>query len=537
MSSLLRNSAALAGSLVVMTALPPAAWAQGVTAQELWAAWQDGVALAGGTLSASESREGNQLVLQDLRLDMGDEAGMLQLEVMKLVNQADGSVAVILPDRFPLMFELPDAPADAPGADSGPENGPEKVFITVDAPDLNLVVQGLGERAEFQAAAPTMTLTLDRFVPAIPPEKGAVTASVVLDSFVLRYLQDLATDVPLIDAAVSFDTLNARVAVGKNASGSAEMAARLGKSSAGFSGAMPVNSPALQEAEAAMAGGDFPVAAWLALLDAGMRGKVSLSLGDAEFTGDVTEITAGTATTPTTWDIGFATLDLALGVDATKIGYSTVLKGTQFLLTGDIPDFPADSMSYGIGEYRIGLEAGLNGLTKPQDWSAAYVMRDITMSDEMWHLISNGTELPHEPLTLALDLGGRYGVQPEMLKPGWTPVDAGQPFTEFSFKINEMKLAGLGVLSTGQGGLGFDFSDLVTFDGLPLPSGRVSILTTGAYGLIDLMAKAGQISAEDVQGARAALLMVGRAGEAPDTLNTEVDFREKGLFLNGVKIR
>src|SRR5690606_26260242 len=136
-----------AGSLVVMTALSPMAWAQGVTAQELWGAWQDGVAVSGGTLSASESREGNQLVLKDLRLDLGDEAGILQLEQMRLINQADGSVAVILPDRFPLMFELPDAPGDNSDASSGPE----KVFITVDAPDLTLVVQGLGERAEFQA--------------------------------------------------------------------------------------------------------------------------------------------------------------------------------------------------------------------------------------------------------------------------------------------------------------------------------------------------------------------------------------------------
>ncbi len=139
--------------------------------------------------------------------------------------------------------------------------------------------------------------------------------------------------------------------------------------------------------------------------------------------------------------------------------------------------------------------------------------------------------------SLWIKMATRLGLKPEVLQPGWAPDAAGLPFTEFSFKINEMKLAGLGVLSTGQGGLAFDFSDLTTFAGLPLPSGRLSILTTGAYGLIDLMAKAGQISAEDVQGARAGLLMVGRAGEAPDTLHTELDFREKGLFLNGIKIR
>ncbi|WP_112311515.1 DUF2125 domain-containing protein [Pseudogemmobacter bohemicus] len=533
MTSSLRTSTALAGSFVLMTALAPMAMAQGVTAQELWAAWQDGVALAGGTLSAEESREGNRMILANLRLDMGDEAGTLQLEEMKLVNQADGSVAVILPDRFPLMFELPEPPANASPDAPGAADRPQKVFVTVDAPDLNLVVQGLGERAEFQAAAPKVTLTLDRFLPPLPEYEGEVKASAVLDGFGLRYLQDLATDVPMIDAALSFDGLSADMSAGKGADGKAMMAAKMGKSSAAFSGAMPVNSPAMQAVDAGMSGGDFPVAAWLALLDAGMRGNVSLSLGDTEFTGEVNT----TATTPKSWDIGFATLEFMLGIDATKISYSSVLKGSDFLIRGDIPDFPADSMSYGIGEYRIGFEVGLNGLTRPQNWSAAYVMRDITMSDEMWKLVGNGVGLPQDPLTLALDLSGRYALPPEALKPGWVPGATGLPFTEFSFKINEMKLAGLGVLSAGQGGLGFDFSDLTTFDGLPLPSGRISVLTTGAYGLIDLMAKAGQIGEQEIQGARAALLMIGRAGEAPDTLHTEIDFREKGLFLNGIKIR
>ena len=85
------RSSIFAGSLILAAlVLPGASAAQGVMAQELWEAWQDGVATAGGTLSAQEGREGNQLVLSDLRLDFGGEAGVLQLEQLTLINQADG---------------------------------------------------------------------------------------------------------------------------------------------------------------------------------------------------------------------------------------------------------------------------------------------------------------------------------------------------------------------------------------------------------------------------------------------------------------
>ena len=90
---------------------------------------------------------------------------------------------------------------------------------------------------------------------------------------------------------------------------------------------------------------------------------------------------------------------------------------------------------------------------------------------------------------------------------------------------------------TGSGGFGFDFTDMTTFDGAPLPSGKMSFVTIGANGLIDRLDRMGVLPEEDRTAARFGLLFLGRIEGGEDRLVTGIEFRDRGFYLNGQKIR
>ncbi|NPD14227.1 DUF2125 domain-containing protein [Xinfangfangia sp. D13-10-4-6] len=532
MSSSLRSTV-FAGSVALASVLSPiTGHAQGVMAQDLWAAWQDGVAVAGGTLSATETREGNQLVLSDLRLDMGGEAGVLQLEKVRLINQADGSVGVILPDSFPLMFEAP------PRAGAADNALPEVVFFRVDAPELTLIVRGLGEKAEFQAASPDITLTLDRIVPPLPKTEGELAISATLGGFDLRYVQDLGAESPMLDAALSFATLNGVVQLTGAPDGQGEVSLNIGPSKLAASGAIPLTSPAVQALQDGSAGGVVGLGDIAAVLDAGLRMTASASFDGATVAARIEDADGEEAR------VSFAVAQAGAhaGLDAAATGLGFQLAGISLKTTGDFSQLEGvaidhdGSMEMSVDEYRFSLNLGLNGWRGPQDWSVAYILRNIVLPDEVWEADEELRDLPRDPLTMAIDLAGKYGLRPEALAKGYEPSATELPFDNFSFKINELALAGFGADAKGQGGLSFDFTDLARFQGVPAPSGKLSFQANGIYALIDLMHKRGDIEDADLTGVRAMLMAVAKAGTTPDSLISEIEFRDKSVYLNGIKV-
>ena len=91
-----------------------------------------------------------------------------------------------------------------------------------------------------------------------------------------------------------------------------------------------------------------------------------------------------------------------------------------------------------------------------------------------------GALLPRDPLTLAIGLDGTYSLDPQALRPGFRMAPgAPPPITALTLNLTELMLSGLGVTFTGSGGMGLDFTDMTTFDGAPLPSGkRATIAST-----------------------------------------------------------
>lgn len=65
----------------------------------------------------------------------------------------------------------------------------------------------------------------------------------------------------------------------------------------------------------------------------------------------------------------------------------------------------------------------------------------------------------------------------------------------------------------------------------------MSFTATGVNSLIDRLAAGGLIPLVEVTGLRMGLMFIAKVGKAKDSLVSELEFRAKSFYLNGLKIR
>ena len=87
------------------------------------------------------------------------------------------------------------------------------------------------------------------------------------------------------------------------------------------------------------------------------------------------------------------------------------------------------------------------------------------------------------------------------------------------------------------GGLTFDNTDLATFEGMPRPDGKVTVNIKGVTKLVDNLIALGILSEDDAMGFRMGLAMIAKPGPGPDELVSEIEFKDGGLFTNGMQMR
>ena len=97
------------------------------------------------------------------------------------------------------------------------------------------------------------------------------------------------------------------------------------------------------------------------------------------------------------------------------------------------------------------------------------------------------------------------------------------------------KLAGAEV--SGTGAFTFDNTDLVTFGGMPVPTGKLDVKMTGINALLDTLVSMGFIPEDQIMGARMMLAMFAKPGDGPDTLVSTLEFKDKGFFANGKRLQ
>ena len=86
--------------------------------------------------------------------------------------------------------------------------------------------------------------------------------------------------------------------------------------------------------------------------------------------------------------------------------------------------------------------------------------------------------------------------------------------------------------------LTFDNTDTTTFGGVPAPTGSIDLKAVGVNGLLDKLMAMGLVPEDQMMGARMMLGMFAKVVEGePDTMTSNVEFKDKGLFVNGMQLQ
>lgn len=494
--------------LLAFTPVPALA----VTADQVWADWQRLASDAGSILTATSRRDGDKLVLSHFSLTFGspDNPTTLSLDRLVLRDNLDGTVAVLLPDSFPLTLDLPEplAPKD-----------PDRLTVTTAAPGLAITIAGLAPAAAFDIIAPSLTVTL-----TLPPgTTDDLSLTLAAADLIFRHASDFAAPTNTIATTLSLGTLHADMSVaspfGPNGSATLDLSAL----SASFDGAALATTLARK---------DLPPAEVIRNLTKDARLVASLTHGPLALAISGAE----PGKPPVDFALTSASGDVKITFDETGLRYDLASGATRLDATFTDPAMPVSRIGLGYTGTALGLAFGLG--TTAQPFSTYARLTDLTLDDPLWAAADPTATFPRTPFTFDLALSGLYALKPEALLPGWQrKSDTDQPFDILALTLDSLLLKALGTSLAGTGALTFDKTDTTTYDGIPAPTGSLSFTATGVYALIDALERAALLAPDELTGLRFGLAFIAKSGATPDSLTSTVEFNGKSLLLNGQKLR
>lgn len=160
----------------------------------------------------------------------------------------------------------------------------------------------------------------------------------------------------------------------------------------------------------------------------------------------------------------------------------------------------------------------------------------LQVSDLLWGMMDPTGQLPHDPVSLRLDLDGMARLDRDLFDPEQM-MQPSAPGELDSLDLKTLSLSLLGASLDGQGALTFDNTDKETFGGAPVPVGQVTLKGQGINGLLDKLVAMGLVPQDQVMMGR---MMMGMFAEqtGEDELTSTIDFQPGGQILaNGQRIR
>jgi hypothetical protein len=207
--------------------------------------------------------------------------------------------------------------------------------------------------------------------------------------------------------------------------------------------------------------------------------------------------------------------------------------GTIGITSASAP-FP---INIGFAELASDLKFPVAKGDAPSPFTFLFKMVDFTVPEEVWAMGDPTGQLPHDPATLVIDTTGMvrllsdFSAEPA---PGEVP----PPPEVSAVTIKEIRLKMVGAELTGNGDLTLDNTDLVTFSGMPAPTGILNFTLTGGNGVLDKLTAMGLVPEDQLMGVRMMMGMFATAAtDGSDTMTSVVEFKDKGLFVNGQQLQ
>ena len=496
-----------ASTAVVMLFQAGAAYS--ITPDEVWESWKAQTVGTGVTLSMdSEARNGSSVEVKGLRSTFADGSGgqiITRIDSLILSDRGDGTVEVKTSETWPLYWVEAGADADKP-----------KVEVKISQPGAVVIASGTVAATKYDFTAPKLQIELVRSLDD-EGQPEPVQLSGTISDLVGDYLVSARPDGGFgLESSITSGAIALRgngTAEGEKFNLAFDLAGISGKSSG------VLIDPALMEDMAQAIAAGFEIAS-------------TTETGPMSFAVELDE--AGKVSTVTGKLEGgkFHT-----NINKERFDYGLSLLAGEF--AGNLPEAGVSSGDVSFSEMTFGFDLPVGVSEIATDFAALVRLSDLKLSESLWQGFDPAGQLGREPITAVLDLTG---------KGAWlTDVFAGSSLggmteaPDMPMRLEALNLAQLLLKLTGaevnaNGALTFDNGDLETFGGVPAPTGKITVNLSGISALLDKLVAFGVIDASDLTGVRMGLAMFTRPGAGPDQLISEIEFRNKGLFVNGQQI-
>lgn len=479
-----------------------------VTPQEVWASWQEMMTSAGQELTVGNTADsGSAVEVTDVVVSFKDEMGgsaSMTFDKLVFADNGDGTVTVTMPDSYPLAMAFP-----------AQEDGPGSLKLTISQPGAKVVAGGSATETSYDFSAPQMAMTLDE----VTDETGKAL--------------DTKGDLAMTEVTGSYRMTKSGETLGLDSSFAAKSAvlnlSGTGDGTGG-SGTFVVSFADLSGTTKGNFLSAEMMANMAAALNSGFTMDSSLSFGAMSMDVDVTEESGPTKIVMTATGGGFN-----VAMDKVRLDYGTSLNGGKFTISGAEIPFPQVEVAFAESGFNV-----LMPVTKsetPQDFRFLTRLVDFTVSEDVWGLFDPAGSLSREPASVIVDVKGtglwtQDIMDPEMQMEGVEP-----PGELHSLDLTQVLAKAAGAEVSATGGLTFDNTDLQTFGGMPRPDGKITVNIKGVNQLVDNLIALGILTEDDAMGFRMGLGMFARPGAGPDELVSEVEFRDGGLFANGMQLQ
>lgn len=479
--------------------------ASAITPEEVWQQWKDMAAPMGQTIAAqSEAREGDVLKISGVTFTSVNPNGTASIvfDEVLLTDVGGGSVEITTSEKGVLTTTSNGAEADK--AD---------VAMDVALPGAKITVSGSLEAAEYVYDAPEFTATLVS-VNGTPVADMASSGSFTLSgisgtsSVTGGDLATSAAEMAIDAVAVAFDVTD--TATKENVKFTLNMADLGGTSNNVMPKGVDPNDAS-------------------AALKAGMVAGADLRFGQTDFRVDATDATGQNLA-----EGSMAGGTFKLNMDAAKFAYGTSFQTVALNMSGAGVPLP---VSMTMGEAVMDLLIPLAKSDTPADFTFVTKLIDLGVSEELWMLADATNAFPHDPLTLIIDTKGTATVTSDLTDEA--SFETGVPPGALnSLDITEIQLSALGAIVAANGALTFDNSDMTTFAGMPKPTGKVTVTMTGVNTLLDKLATLGFVPEDQLMGGRMMMGMFAKPIEGEeDSLISEIEFKDGGMFANGMQLQ
>ncbi len=502
----------LAGSTAIVLVIGGTVAKADITPEQVWENWQALMASSGQTVTTtSATRDGDTLVVEGLTFAANDGKGTSMTGTIDEVNFADlgdGTVEVTMSDSYPITMTLP--------AGSAEGDTPTTLTIAISQPGLSMIAAGDEGETSYDFEAPTVNLKIEA-IEGVAASAIDLVADITMTGLEGAYSLTMDGDAQDLDSSFTAASTSFVVsAKDPDTKGDVRLTASVANMAGTSTGTL---LPTMDMSD------------MMAALNAGFAVESAFTFGKTAYDFDVTEEGKPTKITGAI-DSG----DFQVGMDKSKITYGSGMKNVVLSLSGaDIP-FPKLDVSYGEGAFKVMMPIAKSDT--PQDFTFLTRIVDLVLPEEVWGMIDPTAAFPRDPATVIIDTKGTANWAFDIMDPVQQQAQGDKtPGQIHSLEVTQLEARAAGAEIKGTGAFTFDNTDLVTWEGVPTPTGKMDLTIKGANGVLDKLVAMGMVPEDQAMGARMMIAMFAKPGAGPDELTSSLEFKDKGFFANGQKLR